>query len=56
MLAKLIAELNRIGGNINQLARSANYGELPECEALRHALSVLLDLMKRVRASMGFES
>jgi hypothetical protein len=29
-LAKLIAELNRIGGNINQIARAVNCGEHPE--------------------------
>src|SRR5215469_27025 len=30
VLAKLIAELNRIGGNINQIARAFNCGASPE--------------------------
>ncbi len=55
-LAKLIAELNRIGGNINQLARSENYGEGPDREALRLALSSLRELMQSARIALGFES
>ena len=54
-LAKLIAELNRVGGNINQLARSANYGNPPEGAWLREALAGLLEVMKDVRSVMGFE-
>lgn len=55
-LSKLIAELNRVGGNINQIARAANYGEQPESAWLRDGLTALLDTMKRVRAAMGFEA
>jgi hypothetical protein len=56
VLAKLIAELNRIGGNINQIARVFNYGEPPESAWLRDTLRLLLQTMKVVRAAMGFES
>ena len=56
MLAKLIAELNRVGGNINQIARAANFGEQPESAWLRDVLATLLHTMKNVRAAMGFES
>lgn len=55
MLSKLIAELNRVGGNINQIARAANYGEQPESAWLRETLTLLLDTMKGVRATLGFE-
>jgi hypothetical protein len=55
-LSKLIAELNRIGGNINQLARSANYGNPPEDALLQDTLARLLDLMKGARAALGFEA
>lgn len=55
-LAKLIAELNRIGGNINQIARAANGGEQPESTWLRVTLQLLLQTMKLVRGAMGFES
>jgi uncharacterized protein (DUF1778 family) len=55
-LAKLIAELNRIGGNINQIARAANYGGQRESEWLQKTLTLLLETMKGVRAAMGFES
>ena len=56
VLAKLIAELNRIGGNINQIARAFNCGEPPETAWLKEALRVLLQTMRAVRAAMGFES
>ena len=56
LLAKLIAELNRVGGNINQIARAANYGEQPESALLRDVLATLLDTMKGVRAAMGYEA
>jgi hypothetical protein len=56
MLAKLIAELNRIGGNINQIARAVNKGEQPERTWLGDALTMLLYTMKIVRAAMGFKS
>ena len=56
VLAKLIAELNRIGGNINQIARAFNYGEQPETAWLKEALRVLLQTMRAVRAAMGFKS
>jgi hypothetical protein len=55
-LAKLIAELNRIGGNINQIARAANYGGQMESEWLQNTLALLLETMKSVRGAMGFES
>jgi uncharacterized protein (DUF1778 family) len=55
-LAKLIAELNRIGGNINRIARAANGGEQPESTWLQVTLQLLLQTMKCVRAALGFES
>lgn len=55
-LAALTAELNRIGGNINQIARAINQGDTPEGAWLRDALVCLLDTMKRVRGAMGFEA
>jgi uncharacterized protein (DUF1778 family) len=55
-LAKLIAKLNRVGGNVNQIARAANYGEQLESAWLRDVLGLLLDTIKRVRAVMGFEA
>jgi uncharacterized protein (DUF1778 family) len=56
LLAKLIAELNRIGGNINQIARAASYGERLEGTWLRVTLRLLLETMKCVREAMGFKS
>jgi hypothetical protein len=56
VLAKLIAELNRIGGNINQIARALNCGHVPERAWLRDTLALLLQTMKVIRAAMGFKS
>jgi hypothetical protein len=56
VLSKLIAELNRVGGNINQIARAANCGEQPERVWLREALARLLEIMRAARAALGFET
>jgi Bacterial mobilisation protein (MobC) len=56
VLAKLIAELNRIGGNINQITRASHYGEQPERAWLKATLGLLLRTMKCVRSALGFES
>jgi hypothetical protein len=54
-LARLTAELNRVGGNINQIARALNQGNGEEVRWLQEAQSRLLETLKAVRAAMGFE-
>jgi uncharacterized protein (DUF1778 family) len=56
VLSKLIAELNRVGGNINQIARAINRGEQPERGWLWEALLCLLEVMREIRGAIGFKA
>jgi hypothetical protein len=55
-LSKLHGELNRIGGNVNQITRRVNFGDTPAGEELRGALSGLKETMAAIRGAMGFEA
>jgi len=53
-LARLLAELNKIGSNINQLARCANMGTIPDWPEIRaaqrdvhRAVEAILDTLDR---------
>jgi hypothetical protein len=53
-LARLLAELNKIGSNINQLARCANMGTIPDWPEIRaaqrdlhRAVEAILDALDR---------
>jgi len=48
--AKLIRQLAAIGNNLNQLARHANAGRLPEGESILHTLSHVMETIRRVKA------
>lgn len=50
---KLVAALNRIGNNINQLARQANSGELQLLHEYRDTLASLNDAISAVLAIYG---
>jgi len=55
-LSKLIAELGRFGGNLNQIARAVHLGDLAEGRALADMRSAVLETLKAARALMGFEA
>jgi hypothetical protein len=55
-LARFCGELNRIGGNINQIARAVNLGELPCGADITQATGELREALRLVRVAMGFES
>jgi autotransporter translocation and assembly factor TamB len=53
-LSRACGELNRIGSNINQLARAANMGGQLAGGELAAAMAELRQAIGLVRASMGF--
>ena len=52
-LARLRAELARVGNNLNQLTRLANIGDMERPAMLDAALAELLALLAEVRTAMG---
>lgn len=54
--AKTYGELNRIGGNINQIARAVNSGDQLDAAAMGEAIDALRDTLDAIRAAMGFQS
>jgi hypothetical protein len=52
-LARLMGELNRIGSNINQVARAINLGETPLAHEIQEAMSGLREVIAAIRAAMG---
>ncbi len=55
-LSAIHAELRRIGGNINQIARALNMGQVREAEAVLQIRAAALETMRLTRLAMGFES
>jgi len=55
-LSKACGELNRIGGNINQIARAVNLGEQPCGADITQAMAELHEALRLVHAAMGFKS
>jgi hypothetical protein len=55
-LARFCGELNRIGSNINQMARAANLGRAPGGADHTHVMAELLKIFGLARAAMGFKS
>lgn len=55
-LSALHAQMRRVGGNLNQIARGVNTGEQRVVADLPEALSELQQLMRRVRLDMGLEA
>lgn len=53
LLRKTLAELNKIGSNINQLARSHNQGLSPYHEIVEAELDVLNDAILQVLTALG---
>jgi hypothetical protein len=55
-LSKTHGELNRIGGNINQIARAVNASEPWGAAQLTEAIAELREALGLVRAAMGYAS
>ncbi|MCV0416598.1 MAG: MobC family plasmid mobilization relaxosome protein [Brevundimonas sp.] len=54
-LRQVIADLGRIGNNVNQLARGMNIGEVPEVPELREAATALIDARNAIYEALGKE-
>jgi methyl coenzyme M reductase beta subunit len=52
-LPRLLGELNRIGGNINQITRRVNFGETPLGYEFRQALAGHVEIIAAIRAVLG---
>ena len=52
-LPRLLGELNRIGGNINQITRRVNFGETPLAGEFRQALAGHVEIIAAIRAALG---
>ena len=55
-LSTLHAQMRRVGGNLNQIARGVNTGEEKAVTDLPDTLAELQQLMQRVRRDMGLEA
>lgn len=53
LLGKAIAELRRVGNNINQLAKAANMQEPADSERLNHALDEYMAALRILREASG---
>lgn len=54
-LRRVLADLGRIGNNLNQLARGMNMGEVPEVPELRDAAKALLEARDAIYVALGKE-
>lgn len=54
VLSRACGELNRIGSNINQIARATNRGEPLVSNEITQAMTELREALNLVRAAMGF--
>lgn len=54
-LRQIVADLGRIGNNLNQLARGMNMGEAPEVAELREAAQSLMDARNAIFEALGKE-
>jgi hypothetical protein len=53
LLGKAIAELRRVGNNINQLAKAANMKEPTDSAKLNHALDEYMTTLQQLREASG---
>lgn len=55
-VGKLIGEINRLGGNVNQIAKAANINGQPEPESLDDIRGQLADIRNAAMRVLGFEA
>jgi hypothetical protein len=54
-LARLLGQLGHVGGNLNQLAKSANTGIAPYAADVERVLTELLDVRSAILVALGRE-
>jgi hypothetical protein len=52
-LARTLGELNRVGSNINQIARRINLGETPLAHEIHDSLGGIREILGAIREAMG---
>jgi hypothetical protein len=52
-LPRLLGELNRVGGNINQIARAINFGAAPLPGEIQEILGTHREILAAIRSAMG---
>lgn len=52
-LARTLGQLNRVGGNINQIARAINVGETPLAAEILETLRAVREILGAIRVAMG---
>ena|SRR5205823_14493702 len=52
-LAKLLAQVNRVGGDIQQLLKRLNSGEIPQGDEIREAFASHREMVNVILAVMG---
>ena len=55
MLAQMLGQLGRLNGNINQIARTINYGQQPELYGLREVPAMIETLGREIMAALDKE-
>jgi uncharacterized protein (DUF1778 family) len=55
-IAKLYGNLNRIGNNINQIARAMNEGQVREAAALERMENEFITTLKAARLALGYNA
>jgi hypothetical protein len=53
--AQFLAQLGRLGGNVYQLVRGMNLGDLPECDELAEAARELRAFIAAAREAFGLQ-
>ena len=56
-LARLLAQLGKVGGNVNQIARALNAGGAPESMVLTHAAAVddIAEMKTAIMEALGLD-
>jgi Bacterial mobilisation protein (MobC) len=52
-LPRLLGEINRVGGNVNQIARAINLGNTPLASQIQDVLGTHQEILAAVRAALG---
>jgi hypothetical protein len=56
LAAQAIAELNKAGSNLNQIAHGVNMAKYPAAEAVREACTAVQEAARQILRSFGFQS
>lgn len=52
-LAQILAQLGRLNGNVNQIAKALNFGQFADSDDLKKATADIVALRDQLRAALG---